>query len=125
MQMEPKRPRIGIVGPCTAGKSTLIHNLHLPQIELRHIAQEHSYVLYMWQAISKPDWLIYLDVSYAESLRRKNLNWSEAEYREQLRRLSHARQHAHFYLLTDGLTPQQVSQQVTAFLLSILPDLET
>ena len=109
-------PRIGIVGPCTSGKSTLINSLDVPGVELRHIAQEHSYVQSMWQVISKPDVLIFLDVSFQESQQRKNLNWTEAEYREQQRRLLHARQHAHFYLMTDGLTPEQVAQAVAEFI---------
>ena len=37
-----------------------------------------------------------------------NLNWSIEEYEEQHRRLAHARQHAHFYIYTDPLTPDQV-----------------
>jgi len=112
--------RIGIVGPCTSGKSTLIANMpRVSGVELRHIAQEHSYVLDMWQRISRPDWLIYLDVSYPVTLRRKNLQWSEAEYKEQLRRLSHARTHAHLYIHTDHLTPREVTEKVLAFLTSI------
>lgn len=111
--------RIGIVGPCTAGKSTLIANLPvLPGIELRHIAQEHSYVPSMWERISHPDRLIFLDVSYPVSLLRKNLHWTEAEYQEQQRRLSHAREHANLYLLTDNLAPQEVVEKVLAFLSS-------
>jgi hypothetical protein len=112
--------RIGIVGPCTSGKSTLIANLHeTPDIELRHIAQEHSYVQAMWQIISHPKWLVFLDVSYTESLARKNLNWTDADYQEQQRRLTHAREHADFYLLTDGLSPQQVADMVREFLMRI------
>ncbi len=116
MKTSGKTLRIGIVGPCTAGKSTLIGNLRGRGFDLRHIAQEHSYVQTMWQVIGKPDRLVYLDVSYHESLRRKNLNWTEAEYLEQVRRLQHARRYADFYLHTDGLTPQQVAEQVMAFL---------
>jgi len=116
MKIKDNLPRVGIVGPCTAGKSTLISNLKLDGVELRHIAQEHSYVASMWQQISHPDWLIFLDVSYPETLNRKKLNWTPAEYQEQVRRLAHARQHADFYLMTDGLTPEQVAQKVTEFL---------
>jgi guanylate kinase len=107
---------IGIVGVCGSGKSTLINGLKPYNIELRHIAQEHSYVAYMWLRITNPDYLIYLDCSYPETIRRRHLDWTEAEYQEQQRRLSHARQHCHFYLLTDQLTPDQVLDQVRAFL---------
>jgi deoxyadenosine/deoxycytidine kinase len=116
MTIDDKLLRVGIVGPCTAGKSTLVRNLKWPGVELRHIAQEHSYVQRMWQEISKPDWLVFLDVSFEESMRRKRLNWTAAEYHEQQRRLQHARQHAHLYLMTDGLTPAEVAQAVTDFL---------
>jgi ATPase subunit of ABC transporter with duplicated ATPase domains len=110
-------PRLGIVGPCTAGKSTLIRNINgRYPVELRHIAQEHSYVPYMWQRINPPNWLVFLDVSYDVSLERKKLNWTEAEYQEQQRRLAHARQHADLYLDTDDLTPEQVAGRVEDFL---------
>lgn len=109
--------RIGVVGPCTSGKSTLLQNLReVPGIELRHIAQEHSYVQTMWQRISHPRWLIFLDVSYPVTLNRKNLGWTLAEYQEQQRRLAHARAHADFYLMTDDLTPGQVAEKVRNFL---------
>jgi len=127
MKTDPELPRVGIVGPCTSGKSTLINNLRqqplVGHFNLRHIAQEHSYVQTMWKVIGKPTWLIYLDVSYPESLRRKNLNWTEAEYLEQIRRLQDARQHADFYLHTDGLNPQQVAEKVMTFLAGLVPNL--
>ena len=116
---DPNGIIIGIVGPCTSGKSTLIANLRgVSGIELRHIAQEHSYVQAMWERISHPRLLIFLDVSYPVSLERKNLTWTFAEYQEQQRRLTHARERADFYLLTDGLTPQQVVEKVQDFFVS-------
>ncbi len=110
-------PKIGIVGPCTAGKSTLIKRLsgQYPVI-LRHIAQEHSFVQNMWQRISQPNWLVFLDVSYPISMQRKKLDWTRAEYEEQQRRLQHARQHADFYLMTDDLTPEEVVEKVAVFI---------
>lgn len=107
---------IGIVGPCAAGKSTLIASLAENGIAARHIAQEHSYVKTMWQRITNPDILIYLDVSFLESMRRRPMNWGESEFLEQVNRLEHARQHADFYLNTDLLTPQQVLTQVMEYL---------
>lgn len=114
---------MGIVGPCTSGKSTLIANLRqVRAFNLRHIAQEHSYVQTMWQHITHPDWLVFLDVSYSASMERKKLNWTEEEYQEQQRRLAHARSHADFYVNTDGLTPEQVAEKVLEFLKTL--DLE-
>lgn len=112
----PHKTIIGIVGPCAAGKSTLISSLAEHSIAARHIAQEHSYVKNMWQRITNPDILIYLDVSFLESLRRRPMNWDENEFIEQVKRLEHARQHADFYLNTDPLTPQQVFERVMNFL---------
>jgi thymidylate kinase len=109
--------KIGIVGPCTAGKSTLIRRLEGQyNVVLRHIAQEHSYVQNMWQRISQPDWLVFLDVSYPVSMQRKKLDWTVKEYEEQQRRLQHARAHADFYLQTDDFTPEQVAEKVAAFI---------
>lgn len=121
IESDLRRSRVGIVGPCTSGKSTLISNLlRVQAFELRHIAQEHSYVQTMWQRISKPDWLIFLDVSYPVTIdRNPRLNWSEEDYQEQQRRLAHARDHSHFYINTDTLTPEQVAEQVLEFLNSL------
>ncbi len=109
-------PNIGVVGPCAAGKSTLIAGLKERDIHARHVAQEHSFVPDMWQRLAKPDLLIFLDASYPVTCRRKNLTWTEAEYTEQQRRLAHAREHAHLYLHTDELSIAEVLEQVTKFI---------
>lgn len=109
-------PLLGVVGPCGSGKSTLINALKPYGIRTRHIAQEHSYVPYMWQRITNPDLLVFLDASYPETIRRRNLNWTIEEYNEQHRRLAHARQHANLYIFTDALTVEQVVSQVLDFL---------
>lgn len=107
---------IGVVGPCGSGKSTLV-NLLLPLgYQVRHIAQEHSFAPSMWQRLSNPDVLIFLDASYPETLRRRRLDWSEEDYAEQHRRLAHARKHAHLYIFTDSLAPEDVLQAVLHFL---------
>jgi guanylate kinase len=111
--MEPpsKSLLIGVVGPCGSGKSTLIAALEKHGYSCRHIAQEHSYVQAMWQIISKPDILIYLHASFPISTTRRKLNWQEKDHMEQLRRLNHAREHAHIIINTDDLTPNQVLQK--------------
>lgn len=109
-------PLIGIVGPCGAGKSTLAANLNRMGLTTRPIAQEHSYAPAMWQRITKPDLLIYLDVSYPNTLLRRALDWSVSEYQEQIRRLQHARQHADYYLDTNFLDQAGVFQAVVTWL---------
>lgn len=111
-----KRSLIGVVGPCGSGKSTLIEGLEQHGFACRHIAQEHSYVPSMWQVISKPDILIYLHASFPVSTNRRKLNWQDKDHIEQLRRLAHAREHAHLIVNTDDLTPAQVLQNVLDFL---------
>lgn len=107
---------IGVVGPCSAGKSTLIAGLRAHGYTARHIAQEHSFVPDMWQRLAKPAKWVFLDVSYPVSMQRRALDMTPAEFEEQNRRLAHARQHADFYLHTDGLSPQEILGQVIAFL---------
>jgi len=107
---------IGVVGPCGSGKSTLIAGLTQHGYTCRHIAQEHSYVQAMWQIITKPNLLIYLHASFQNSTTRRKLNWLESDHTEQLRRLSHAREHANIIINTDDLTPEQVLQKVLDFL---------
>jgi cytidylate kinase len=119
--MEPaSKPLIGVVGPCGSGKSTLIAGLENHCYPCRHIAQEHSYVPSMWQVISKPDVLIYLEASFPISTTRRKLQWQEKDYHEQLRRLAHARQHAHLVINTDDLSPEQVLQKTLNFLQDFL-----
>jgi guanylate kinase len=107
---------IGVVGPCGAGKSTLIEALDTLGYSTRHIAQEHSYVKDMWKRITNPDVLIFLQVSYSTSQKRRHMNWVKSEYDEQQRRLSHAREHANFYVDTDNLSIEEVLEQVLTFL---------
>lgn len=111
--------KVGVVGPCASGKSTLIAGLKQHAYTSRHIAQEHSYVPAMWKRISNPDVLIFLDVSYEVSLKRRKMNWSREEYEQQQQRLDHARQNADLYLDTDSLTPRQVLERVIDFLMKL------
>lgn len=107
---------IGVVGPCGAGKSTLIAGLTRYGYVCRHIAQEHSYVPDMWRRITNPDILIFLDASYETTRRRRALNWTEDEYQEQQRRLAHARAHADLIIETDALGIEEVLQRALDFL---------
>lgn len=110
------KQKIGVVGPCAAGKTTLIRELKVRGHQVSHIAQEHSYTPEMWRVISNPDILIYLDVSFDVSMARRALNWTEKEFNTQLERLHHARQHADLYIQTDWLTVDQVLTIVLDYL---------
>ena len=107
---------IGIVGPCGAGKTTLANHLKSLGYRVKHIAQEHSYVPYMWQKLTNPDILIYLEVSYENTLRRRNLSWSQEEFDEQLRRLAHARQNANLIIDTNLFDAQGVLEKALDFI---------
>ncbi len=110
--------RIAIVGPCGAGKTTLEANLTKLGYDARAIAQEHSQVQAMWQRVTRPDLVVYLDVSLAMINTRRNVNWEPSYLAEMNRRLTHARAHAHFFVDTNPLTPEQVCARVAEFLRS-------
>ena len=103
---------IAIVGPCGSGKTVLADGLQRLEYHARQIAQEHSFVQDMWRVLTKPDILIYLDASYETCTERKALNWKRHEFKEQLRRLSNAREHCDIYLQTDNLSPEQVLKEI-------------
>lgn len=117
--MEPHPPHnalIGIVGPCSSGKSTLIANLMNKGIPARHIAQEHSFVQDMWRQITNPTILIYLDVSYQVSMARRKLDMTDEEFHREVDLLSNARQSADLYIHTDALSSEQVLDMVLFYL---------
>jgi hypothetical protein len=66
----------------------------------------------MWQRLTKPDLLVFLDASYETCTRRRQLNWDRWEYEEQLRRLDHASTRANLHVETDRLTPGEVQRAV-------------
>ncbi len=115
-------PLIGIVGPCGAGKTTLAEGLRRKGYRARAIVQEHSYVQDMWQRLTKPDVLIFLQASCLVGGKRRRLNWTESEWEEQQRRLTHAHKHADFALDTDPLGIEDVLDIVLDFLVNQMPE---
>jgi cytidylate kinase len=109
-------PKIAIVGPCASGKSTLASRLQALGYNARQIAQEHSFVPDMWQVLTQPDILIFLDASFETCTQRKQLDWNMAEYQEQQRRLRHARENCDILLDTTDLSPEDVAKQVASAL---------
>jgi cytidylate kinase len=109
--------RIVVVGPCAAGKSTLVDNLRPRGFDIRSCVQEHSGVPDLWRRFSRADVLIYLDASLATiAHRQRRSDWTQQRLDVQRQRLSLARAQCDFYLVTDDLTREQVAEQVEAFL---------
>ena len=107
---------IAVVGPCTAGKTVLVESLQEAGYQAREVVQEHSYVPDMWQRITKPDVLIYLDVSYETVCQRRKIDWGPERLARQVERLAHARQHCDLYIMTDDLAEAEVVERVITFL---------
>lgn len=102
---------MAVVGACASGKSSLVAALRLAGYEARHVAQEHSYVPNMWQRISHPDVLIYLDVDLeAIRNRRPRLDFELKHLVEQKQRLSHAQEHCSLYINTSTKSLDEVQQ---------------
>jgi deoxyadenosine/deoxycytidine kinase len=117
---EEGRPLIAVVGPCAAGKSTLVEGLQAKGYNARQVAQEHSYVPSMWQILTQPDVLLYIDASFEHCTERKQLSWNERDYERQIERLAHARTHCDFYLNTDAINPQEALERVLEALEGLL-----
>ncbi len=114
---------VAIVGPCVSGKSTLANRLKERGYAARPVSQEHSYVPTMWQRITRPDVLIFLDVDYSQAkARRPRINWGPERLAEQAERLAHARTHCDLYLDTNHITVQEVEEKVLAFLRELEPN---
>lgn len=110
---EPAIPgRIGVVGPCAAGKSTLVRGLRALGFDAQHCAQEHSHVPDMWERLTRPEALVYLDASLETIRRRRHKSFRQSFLDAEHERLSYARLRCAIYVDTDPLTREQVLGQV-------------
>ncbi len=108
---------IGVVGPCSSGKSTLVRALRARGYAAKEIRQEHSAAPTMWQRLARPERLIYLDVDPFVAAQREGLTeppswWAD----ERDFRLAHARAHCDLYVDTTALTPEEILARVVGFL---------
>jgi shikimate kinase len=113
--------RVVLVGICGSGKSTLARGLRDLGYEVRECRQEHSGVPHMWQVISRPDVLVYLDASEEVIVGRGRRQYVPGLVEDQRRRLSHARTHCDLYVQSDHLTEAQVLALVAEFLAEYRP----
>lgn len=111
---------IGIVGPCSSGKSSLAGHLRADGYVVKEIMQEHSAAPAMWQRITDPDVLIYLDVSVEVAARREGLSSPSSWWADEREfRLAHARAHCDLYIDTTALSPDEVAARAREYLQSI------
>jgi hypothetical protein len=110
-------PRIVVVGPCAAGKTTLVSNLRRLGYNIHSCAQEHSGVPRLWKKRCRADVLVHLDAELETIARRQNrTDWTIVRLDAQRQRLADARKHCDLYLRTDDLTREQVATAVETFL---------
>jgi hypothetical protein len=76
----------------------------------------------MWQRLTRPDVLVYLDVSLEVARQRGHLAETDVGWwAAQGGRLAHAREHAHVVLHTDALSADEVAAHVLAALVARAP----
>lgn len=110
-------PRVVVVGPCAAGKTTLVSNLRRLGYNIHSCAQEHSGVPRLWKERCRADVLVHLDAELETIAQRQNrTDWTTKRLDAQRRRLVDAREHCDLYLRTDALTREQVAAAVETFL---------
>jgi deoxyadenosine/deoxycytidine kinase len=106
--LDPRALRIGVVGNCVAGKSTLVSKLRALGYEAINIPQEHSVTRRFWRHL-KPDFLIYLSCTLPIARARRPIEWGQERLNEQWEVLAEAKAHAHLVVDTDSLTADEVA----------------
>ncbi len=114
--MENGKRIVGITGPCASGKTTLASNLKQAGYTAKPIAQEHSDIPDMWAKLSHPDVLIFLEISQDVAEARRNQTLRKGWLDHQMKRLSHARDHADLIINTDQYDADEVLNYVLAYL---------
>ena len=104
-----------VVGPCAAGKSTLVTALRALGYDAHVSGQEHSEIATLWQH-SHPDVLIALDVDISAVRNRRGGSWPEWLHDLQVRRLAAASRAADLAIDTTTLSTHAVVARVLAYL---------
>jgi energy-coupling factor transporter ATP-binding protein EcfA2 len=107
--------KIVVVGPCAAGKSTLVTALRGLGYDAHVSGQEHSEISMLWQH-SHPDVLIALEVDISAVRDRRGGSWPEWLHDRQVRRLAAASRAADLAIDTTAISPQTLVDRVVAYL---------
>lgn len=90
---------IVVVGPCAAGKTTLVDALKAHGYNAYAVAQEHSIIRDLWRR-RDPDIVIALDLDLDVVRQRRSPTWSAKLYADQHERLREAFATAHLTIDT-------------------------
>ena len=107
--------KVVVVGPCAAGKSTLVSALRSLGYDAHVSGQEHSEIASLWQH-SQPDVLIALDADITAVRDRRGDSWPEWLHDLQVRRLTDATRAADLAIDTTKLSTEAVVARVVAYL---------
>lgn len=109
------RCRVVVVGPCAAGKTTLVQGLQRLGYEAMVCGQEHSEIPTLWRH-TMPDVVVALDVALPTLQQRRGGSWPEWLYLVQRRRLRGARAAAAVLIDTSTIDPDTVLRRVVSSL---------
>ena len=107
--------KIVVVGPCAAGKSTLVTALRALGYDAHVSGQEHSEIATLWRH-SQPDVLIALDADITAVCDRRGGSWPTWLHDLQVQRLADASRAADLVIDTTTLSPQTVVDRVVMYL---------
>jgi hypothetical protein len=113
--------RIVVVGPCAAGKTTLVNALSAFGYDAHPCAQEHSEIATLWRH-SQPEVLIALKVDLGAVRSRRGSHWPAWLYDTQVRRLTNAYSSADLVIDASRQDASAVLDAVVAYLANRAPD---
>jgi len=100
-----------VIGPCAAGKTTLVSRLIEEGISAVSPAQEHTLIPDLYRHRGE-GMVVYLDVSFEEAARRRDIDWGPERLQEQKDFMDSSRRAADVYILTDDLSPDEIAERV-------------
>jgi GTPase SAR1 family protein len=119
--LSPHSGRVIVVGPCAAGKTTLVNALSALGYDAHPCAQEHSEIATLWRH-SKPDVLIALRADLGAVRSRRGKHWPAWLHDVELRRLSNAYASADLVIDTSARGNEAVLAAVVDYLENRVPD---
>jgi deoxyadenosine/deoxycytidine kinase len=108
-------PRIVVVGPCAAGKTTLVNQLKERGYDAYVCGQEHSEIATLFRH-GQPDIVIALDLDLTTLRARRGDEWPQDIYTRQVQRLEVARSQADLVIDTSDLNELQALDAVLTML---------